>query len=106
MAEISCEELNEKLKSKQKPFLLDVRHSWEWVQGHLPNAVLISLSELPARINELPLDKKTEIITYCQHGARSLRAFLFLQSLGYENVKLLKGSFEVWQHKGFPIERQ
>lgn len=42
--------------------LLDVRQPHEYEQGHIPGSVLIPLSELPERIQEL--DPGKEILTY------------------------------------------
>jgi len=42
---------------------LDVRDSSSYAGSHIPGAVLISLSDLPARMGEL--DSSTWIIPYC-----------------------------------------
>jgi 3-mercaptopyruvate sulfurtransferase SseA len=42
---------------------LDVRDSSSYAAGHIPGAVLIPISELPNRMNEL--DPKAWIIPYC-----------------------------------------
>ncbi len=85
--EITPKELKEKLHDKNL-FLLDVRTPDEYTICKIKNSNLIPLQELPNRINEIPKDK--EIIVYCHHGPRSLRAASFLKEKGF-NVKSLKG---------------
>ena len=41
----------------QRPFLLDVRTSQEFSNGHIPGAVNIPVDELRPRLEELPQEK-------------------------------------------------
>ena len=105
MAElISSEELLEKLKSKQKPFLLDVRTHEEYEKAHLENAKLIPIQEFTERVNELPA-KDAEIVVYCQHGGRSNRVMEFMKTQGFTNVKSLDQGLSFWQTLGFPVKK-
>ncbi|GAG80319.1 unnamed protein product, partial [marine sediment metagenome] len=54
--------------------VLDVRTLGEFATDHLFDAILIPLAELEGRLNELASYNDTEIIVYCQSGARSLQA--------------------------------
>lgn len=62
--------------------LLDVRTQGEWDSGHLPGAVLIPISELGARMSEVPHDHP--VVVYCQSGGRSAQATELLASAGYD----------------------
>ena len=53
--------------------IVDVREADEWAAGHAPNAVHIPLSDLPARLGELP-DSDDTIPVVCRSGGRSGRA--------------------------------
>ncbi len=55
--------------------LVDVRQPGEYAQGHIAGAELLPLSEMGARLTELPTDK--DIIFYCRSGKRSQAAALF-----------------------------
>jgi len=74
--------------------LLDVREPFEFEIARLPNARLIPLGELPARLNEL--DSRVEIVTYCHHGIRSRRAMELLKGAGFAKVRNLRGGIDAW----------
>lgn len=70
-------------------WLLDVREQDEWDRGHAPLAHLVPLSELGARIGEIPTDQP--VLVVCLAGARSLRAATALQGAGVEAVNVAGG---------------
>lgn len=74
--------------------VLDVRNTPERAAGYLPGSVHIPLSELRARVQELPRDRL--IIASCQSGQRSYFACRFLAQRGY-HVRNLAGSYRTWQ---------
>ena len=84
-------------------FILDVRTQGEYSQGHLERAVLIPVQQLPARMSELPTDKKTQILVYCAMGGRSAVATALLKTKGYEQVHDLAGGISAWQSAGLPV---
>ena len=53
-------------------YLLDVRERSEWDAGHAPQAVLVPLSELGERLDEVPTDR--DVLVVCHSGMRSMRA--------------------------------
>jgi sulfur-carrier protein adenylyltransferase/sulfurtransferase len=82
------------LRRDDPPFLLDVREPNEWEIGHLPDAVRISVNELPNRMNEL--DQAREMVVYCRSGARSGRAVDLLRGAGFRKVKNMTGGILRW----------
>ncbi|OGT99545.1 MAG: molybdenum cofactor biosynthesis protein MoeB, partial [Gemmatimonadetes bacterium GWC2_71_10] len=86
--EISPQETREQLDRKQI-VLVDVRERWEWDIGHIAGSRLIPLGTLPAQVDALPKD--AEVVLYCQHGARSRQAALFLQDAGFAKARSMKG---------------
>jgi phage shock protein E len=62
--------------------LLDVRTPEEFASGHPDGAVLIPVSELAARIGELPRDRP--VVVYCRSGRRSAAAAEQLRTAGFE----------------------
>jgi len=52
-----------RLVKQRKAVYVDVRSKESYDEGHLPGAISVPLSEMLARIKELPLKKM--IITYC-----------------------------------------
>lgn len=69
--------------------LLDVRTQGEFAGGHLPKAVNIPLSELSARIAEVPKDQP--VVVYCASGMRSASAKRLLVASGRKAVHDLGG---------------
>lgn len=66
--------------------VLDVRTGLEFKSGHLDDAINIPVSELEARVGELPEDPATPILVHCRSGRRSARAKIILEQYGYTFV--------------------
>jgi rhodanese-related sulfurtransferase len=81
--------------------ILDVRTPGEWVDGHIPDATLIPLEELPNRLSELPADE--EIVVICRSGNRSAQARDILLGAGFESVTSVTGGMNQWSANGFPV---
>ena len=101
-AVIDASGLADKLKQAQPPYLLDVREAYEYAESHISGAKLISLGELPQRMNELPKDR--EIVCVCQSGSRSGVAVRQLLANGYTVINLNRGMMG-WSMSGFPTQR-
>jgi len=83
--------------------LVDVRPRVEYERAHLPHALSMPLSELSARLHELPLD--LEIVTYCR-GPFCLfadEALALLRANGYKAFKSIDGTNE-WAAAGLPLQ--
>ena len=74
--------------------LVDVRTKEEFVRGHIPSALNISVDELRERLSEIP---RKEIVLYCQVGQRAHTATLFLREHGFSAVNL-DGGYQTWVH--------
>lgn len=73
-------------KVKAGALLLDVRTPKEFASGHLDGALNIPYDQLTERAGEIGTDKRREIVTYCEVGARSEAAKETLQELGFTAV--------------------
>ncbi len=80
--------------------LLDVRERWEYDIAHIPDSVLIPLSELPRRIAEI--DPTDEIVTVCHHGVRSASAQSLLIDAGFLDVKNMTGGIDAYSTTADP----
>ena len=78
-------------------WLLDVREQVEWDRGHAPTAHLVPLSELPARLVEIPSDQL--VLVVCHAGGRSLRAATALADAGVDVVNVTGGML-AWSASG------
>lgn len=85
-------------------FLLDVRASREYKDGHIPGAYLIPHTDIRTRQNELPNNKSYPILVYCKSGFRSGSASETLLSLSYTKVYNMVGGYIAWSNAGFPTE--
>ncbi len=92
--EITPEALEAELGSGEPPLLLDVREPEEWALGHLPGAQLIPKGELLEHVDELT--RAREVVLYCRSGSRSGQSARQLLTLGFTNVKSLKGGINAW----------
>jgi adenylyltransferase/sulfurtransferase len=92
--EITPIEVSTWLQREDRPFLLDVREANEWEIGHLPDAVRISVNELPARMHEL--DSARDMVVYCRSGVRSGRAVELLRGAGFRKLKNMLGGILRW----------
>ena len=82
----------EKWQEETDGVLLDVREPKEWELGTLPNALLIPVSELMARLEEIPKDRP--ILCVCRSGSRSQQVAAFLAFNGYEDVANMTGGMK------------
>ena len=80
--------------------LVDVRQPGEYAKGHLPGALLIPLSDLAARADELDEHKQT--IVYCRSGVRSKTASQILMRLGVSDVFNMEGG--ITSYEGQQVE--
>jgi len=92
--DIEARELAARLNSGPQVRLIDVREPHELEISRLPDAALIPLGELAARMNEL--DSAEEIVLFCKSGTRSARALEVLASAGFRKMKNLKGGINAW----------
>ncbi len=80
--------------------LLDVREPSEYAEAHAPNAVLIPLGQLAARINEISSYKNRPIAVMCRSGRRLGIATNMLQQAGYSQVSNVRGGIVAWENAG------
>jgi sulfur-carrier protein adenylyltransferase/sulfurtransferase len=92
--EITPVELKKQLDAGETPLILDVREPNEYQINRIEGSVLIPLGELPRRYEELPRDRP--IVAQCKMGGRSAKAMEFLRSVGFGDVKNLRGGILEW----------
>jgi len=83
--------------------LLDVRERSEFESSHIPLAILMPVSELERRQEELDPEKK--VVLYCRSGNRSKRAADLLASKGFKDINVLEGGITNWGRQQGPVER-
>ena len=80
--------------------IVDVREPAEYhgPLGHIPNALLIPLGSLQARL--ATLDRACPVVAVCRSGSRSARAVAMLQQAGFSQVANLAGGMLRWRVDG------
>lgn len=102
---IQPEELLENIKAGKAPFILDVREPKELTEtGYIEGAVNIPVKQVASRIDEMPRDLDTPVVTYCASGHRSSHAAVYLRAYGYRNVRNLEYGMHGWQDRRYPLE--
>jgi cysteine synthase/rhodanese-related sulfurtransferase len=96
--------LNEELQGDDKPLVVDVRPPDMFAESHIPSAINIPQSDLSRRVDELPSERDASIVMVCGIGKFSKPTTLYLKSLGYRNVRNLKGGINEWVRKDLPTE--
>ena len=87
-------------KREAGAFILDVRQPDEWNTVHIPDATLIPLDQLAARVSELPRDR--EIVVVCRSGNRSATGRDILLEAGFTQVTSMAGGVTEWGAVGYP----
>lgn len=80
--------------------VLDVRNPDEYEAAHVPGAVLIPLTELAPRQEEIP--EAYPLYVICAVGGRSLTATKALVDAGYRAVSVAGGT-NGWIERGGPV---
>ncbi len=83
--------------------LLDVREPDEFIAMRVEGSLLIPMSQLGARLNEVPRDRPVMVI--CATGNRSGNVVGYLLSAGWTDVGNVAGGIETWARMGLPVRR-
>jgi adenylyltransferase/sulfurtransferase len=93
-ADITVEELKQRLDRGEDVFILDVRNPEEIQICRIAGSAVIPLPQLPQRFGEL--DRAREIVVHCKSGVRSQKAIQFLRLQGFTRLKNLTGGILAW----------
>lgn len=99
--EVDSATLAQWLAAGEKLRLVDVRTPAETARGVIPGAELLPLHLLPLKLSEFGRDER--IVFYCQSGARSAQACVFLAQHGQTEAYNLQGGIMAWVGSGQPL---
>lgn len=94
-------QLKEMMQAESNLYIIDVRKSDAYAQGHLKGAVNILLDDLEKRRREIPLGKK--IIIYDSDGLWAFQGAVRLFDMNILNVYALSDGYNAWTQKGLEI---
>jgi rhodanese-related sulfurtransferase len=83
--------------------ILDVREVDEFVRARVDGALLIPMSQLLARQDEVPRDRPVLVI--CATGNRSANVTAHLLASGWTDVANVAGGITTWERMGLPVTR-
>jgi rhodanese-related sulfurtransferase len=83
--------------SREQGVVLDVREPDEYVEAHVPDAVLMPMGQVASRMAEL--DKNTPVYVICASGQRSLAIAEVLNRAGYDATSVAGGTI-AWMRSG------
>tara|TARA_B110000003_G_C16213388_1_gene364334 strand:- start:64 stop:414 length:351 start_codon:yes stop_codon:yes gene_type:complete len=94
------------LMNREACVIIDVRDEKKFNVGHIPNAINISLLNLPESIDRLKRESKKTILVYCGSGNSSGRAMRILSQKGFKSVMSIEGGFSEWIKLQLPVSEK
>jgi membrane protein DedA with SNARE-associated domain/rhodanese-related sulfurtransferase len=105
-ARLEPEELKRMLESGNPVFIVDLRHPLDYLPDPrvLPGAVRLTPDKLVESSDEIPRDRDIVLYCTCPSEATAAKMAMNLRKLGIYRVRPLRGGFDMWKQKGFPLE--
>lgn len=105
-ARLEPEELKKLLDAGEAVFIVDLRHPLELLPDPftLPGALHLSPEALSARSVEIPRDRDIVLYCTCPNEATAAKVAMTLHKLGIERVRPLRGGFDEWKRRGYPLD--
>ena len=100
------DDLKRQLDSGEPVFIVDLRHPLELLPDPytLPGALHFSPDELAARHHEIPRDRDVVLFCSCPSETTAANTALALVRLGIERVRPLRGGYDEWKRRGYPVQ--
>lgn len=86
-----------------RALLIDIRERDEHATGVAARAMLIPMSELGTRLNEVPQDAAQPVLLICRTQNRSAQVVQVLKQRGWHNLRYVVGGMSMWAHQGWPM---
>lgn len=94
--DVSTEEAKQ-LIDDNEVVILDVRTEEEYKEGHIPNSILIPISEIVDKMDEL--DKAEQYLVVCRSGNRSTQASELLSKNGFAHILNMEKGMNSWTYE-------
>lgn len=85
--------------------VIDIRSQKEFENGHIIDAINISVDELGNQLDKLKKYKDKGVIFCCASGSVSVKEARKLMNEGFEKVYCLKGGILSWQSANLPLTK-
>jgi rhodanese-related sulfurtransferase len=83
--------------------LIDIRESNEHATGVAKGAKLLPMSQIGARLGEIPSATDKPVLLVCNTQNRSSKTLAALRQQGYKNVRFVAGGMSEWNRRGWPV---
>lgn len=103
--EIGVEE-TARLAKSGTAYLVDVREDSEWAASHAVGAMHLGKGVIERDIEQRIPELGAPILLYCGGGYRSILAADSLLTMGYTNVRSVKGGWRAWLDARLPTTRK
>ena len=90
------------LANNENAFIVDLRNSELFNQGHITGSINIPFNNLSKRFNEIPEDSKS-IVLVCDMGNVSPNAGELLKKEGFKDLLILRGGVNEWKLQNLPL---
>ncbi|MBE9201458.1 MULTISPECIES: rhodanese-like domain-containing protein [unclassified Nodularia (in: cyanobacteria)] len=87
------------LTETEQVHLIDVREPSEYATEHIPGAKLLPLSQFQPK--QVPFQRNTKVVLYCQSGNRSNQAAQKLINAGFSDFAQLQGGITRWKQLNY-----
>ncbi len=112
--ELSPKDAYAEMQTNKDLFVLDIRSIDDYERSHIAGCVLIPRGMLKTAIKDNSLypkinrgrtpGKDQPILIYCKKGRKSRTGAKVLYSLGYSDVRIIKGGIKQWIADGLKVE--
>jgi SulP family sulfate permease len=101
IANTTAQTLWQAVNNGRRPLVIDVRESYEFERGHIPQAQLMPMPQI---LNgDVTIPTRQPVVLVCRSGRRSMQVLYKLQSeQGYKNLANLEGGMLAWEAAGLP----
>ena len=103
IAQMPIDELQHLLSDGDDLQVVDVRRPGEYENGHVPNAINLTLAHLEQKIEGLNSTRPTAVI--CASGYRSCTATSLLERHKFGEIYNIVGGTNAWVSAGYPVDR-
>lgn len=84
--------------------LIDIREPSEHATGVAPGARLLPMSQLAARVAEIPTDPGRPVLLICNTQNRSSATLRTLrEQAGFGHLRFVEGGMSEWTRRGWPL---
>lgn len=102
--QVSVNEVSELTQTEKYLQFVDVRRAGEYVNGHAPRTINLTLSDLHKLTDKL--DKSAPTYVICQGGYRSSAGTSILERAGFSKIYNVSGGTGAWIKEGLETEKE